>query len=314
MLPGMSWVDLHTHTTASDGSCTPTELVGEAARAGLAALAVTDHDTLAGVDEAERAARQLGIELVPGVEVSVEHDPGSMHIVGLLVDWRHAGLNTWLAELSRGRARRNPIIVERLQELGVAVKMDDVQALAAGGQVGRPHIARLLLNRGVVGSIEEAFQRFLGKEAPAYAQRPRATPRAAIAHIHAAGGLAILAHPETCRAHGLAELEELLRSLIAVGLDGVEVLTSGATREQRGTTARLCARLGLLPSGGSDFHGASKTGVRLGQGRGNLRVPYALFQRLKTAHAQLHRRTSLALLRDPPAAGPRDPGADEVAP
>jgi len=298
MLPAMRLVDLHTHTTASDGTCTPTALVEVAMQTALAAVAVTDNDTLAGVPEAEQAARKLGMELVPGVEVSAEHSPGSMHIVGLLLDWRHGGLNDWLTELSAGRARRNPRIISRLQGLGVDIEMAEAEAQAFGGQVGRPHIAQVLVSKGVVGSVEEAFNRYLAKHAPAYAERPRATPREAIAHIHAAGGLAILAHPETCRARGAAELEALLRSLMAVGLDGVEVHTSGSSPEQRVLTARLCARLGLLPSGGSDYHGDVRPSVRLGKGRGNLRVPYALLQRLKAARAQLHRRTSLAMLRD----------------
>ena len=276
-------VDLHAHTTASDGSLTPTELVEAAKEAGLAAIAVTDHDTIEGVAEALEAGERLGVEVVPGVEVSAEHSPGQMHIVGLLIDSESESLATWLDEIMGGRDNRNPRIIAKLQELGIDITMEEVEAIAGEGAVGRPHIAQVLVAEGAVATTQEAFDRFLAKGAVAYFDRLRATPEDAIAQIHAAGGLAILAHANYCGAESPEELEALVRSLKDMGLDGIETQYSTFTEEDAALCAELAERIDLLPSGGTDFHGTTKPTIRLGVGTGDIDVPYETLARLKTA-------------------------------
>ena len=189
------FIDLHTHTTASDGSLSPSELVKAAADARLLAVAITDHDTIEGVEEAAQAGSDIGIEVVPGVEVSAEYSPGQMHIVGLFIDHHNQELGTWLSGIQGGRDTRNPRIIARLQELGLPITMDEVVKVAGEGSVGRPHIARVMVAKGFVDDTQEAFDKYLAKGAPAYFDRLRATPEDSIRRIHSAGGLAILAHP-----------------------------------------------------------------------------------------------------------------------
>lgn len=276
-------IDLHTHSTASDGSLTPTELVAAAKAEGLAAIALTDHDTVAGVEEALEAGRRLGIEVIPGVEISAEHSPGQMHIVGLFIDPADAGLREWLAELAGGRDNRNPRIIGKLQDLGIDITMSEVAAVAGEGSVGRPHIAKVLLAKGAVKTTQEAFDRYLAKGAVAYFDRLRATPEESIARIHAAGGLAILAHPNLCGAGGERELEEVVSCLKNVGLDGIEVQYSTFSPNDADLCALLARKFDLLPSGGTDFHGATKPDIHLGRGRGTVDVPYAMLEKMKSA-------------------------------
>lgn len=294
-------VDLHTHTTASDGSLAPDALVRLARQIDLAAVAITDHDTVAGCAPALAAGADLGIEVVPGVEVSVVPElPGQLHLLGLLLDPGDPGLLAWLQGLREARNRRNPKIIERLQALGISITLAEVEAraredaahAASGGSglaegeslvVGRPHIAEVLLDKGVVRSGQEAFTRYLTKGAPAYVDRERATPAEAIDVIHRAGGLAVIAHPQYCQARNREELAAFLRRLKDLGLDGMEIHYPTLTDEEAATLAWLARTIGLLASGGSDFHGEIKPGLQLGTGYGRLRVPQAVLDELKQA-------------------------------
>jgi hypothetical protein len=286
-------IDLHTHTTASDGTASPAELVVAAVRAGLSAVAVTDHDVTFGAAEAVAAAAASGapVEIVPGVEVSAEWPPGQMHLLGLFIDPGDGAFSAWLAEILGGRDARNARIVARLRELGVAIELSEVEALAGEGAVGRPHMAQVLVAKGAAASLREAFDRYLGKGAAAYFDRLRATPEQAIARIHAAGGLAVLAHPHHCGAADEAELTGWVGELVDAGLDGIEVLYSTFSAADRQVAERLARRFDLLPSGGSDFHGGNKPDIRLGRGRGDLAVPRAFLEGMKEA---LARRPALA--------------------
>jgi hypothetical protein len=281
----MRRADLHTHTTASDGTLTPRELVAAAARAGLAAVAVTDHDVTFGAAEAVAAGAEAGVEVVPGVEVSADWPRGQMHVLGLWIDPADAALERWLAPILGGRNARNERIIARLRELGADLELAEVEAVAGDGAVGRPHIAQVMVAKGIVADPRQAFDRFLAKGAPAYFDRVRATPREAVEHIHAAGGLAVLAHPHYCGARDLAELAEWVGELKDAGLDGIEVRYSTFTAADQRDAAALARRFDLLPSGGSDFHGASKSGIQLGVGRGDLVVPAAWVDAMKEALA-----------------------------
>jgi predicted metal-dependent phosphoesterase TrpH len=192
----MDRIDLHTHSNCSDGSLSPRELVQLAKKRELRAIALTDHDTVAGVAEAVAAGKELGVEVVPGVEISAQYPPGTMHILGYCFSPSQPELLKALKKLQKARAARNPKIIERLQALGLEITTDEVLNLSSG-QVGRPHIAKALVNRGYVSSIDEAFSRYLKKGAVAYAEKFRFSPREAIGLIRGAGGLAVLAHPST---------------------------------------------------------------------------------------------------------------------
>jgi len=271
-------IDLHAHTTASDGSLTPTELIALADRIGLAALAVTDHDTIAGLPEARKAAESYPqLRLALGVEVSANFPGGSMHLLGLAIDETASSINDLLDTLASGRRLRNPRIVEKLQELGVALDYSEVISVATerGGVaeiISRNHIADALVRAGHVRSRQEAFDKYLASGRPAYVDRARLQPPETIAAIHDAGGLAILAHPPQLNYNNDAHLQTIIRNLMTHGLDGIEAYHSDHTARQTRHYIDLAKRLGLFITGGSDFHGAGKPDVTLGVPR----VPAAI--------------------------------------
>jgi Predicted metal-dependent phosphoesterases (PHP family) len=246
-----SYVDLHMHSTASDGSRSPRDVVQAAKTAGLSAIALTDHDTVGGLAEAQAAGRELGVRVVNGIELSAVEGEAETHMLGLhlrdtLVIERE------LAGLRDMRERRGQHIVDKLIALGVMVTFDDVLAQAGGGAVGRPHVARALVADGWATDVRDAFDRYLGAGKPAYVAKDQLEMAAAIAIIHAAGGLAVLAHP------GPAGTRERLTSLAALGLDGVEVRHPGHSPNDTNRLTALASQLGLLTSGGSDWHGAAE--------------------------------------------------------
>ncbi len=274
------WVDLHAHSTASDGTYPPAEVARLAAEVGLMAVALTDHDTVAGLDEFLAAGRDLDLAAVPGVEISANHPQGTMHLVGLFVDRLHPELGEALRWLQQGRAERHPKMLGRLKNLGLDLTWEEVERQAGGGQVGRPHFARAMLARGWVSSFEQAFDRYLGKGRPAYVDRRRFDPPRAIDLLHRAGAVVVLAHPQTLNAFNLDALAEEVEELRDMGLDAIEawhpVMDSAWTR----SLTDLARRLDLAVSGGSDFHGDNKSDVRLGVGRGTLRVPESCYWEL----------------------------------
>jgi hypothetical protein len=256
-----------------------------AASIGALALAITDHDTVDGLGEAKRAAERCGIELINGIEISASYSPGTMHILGYFIDDGSRALRSELERLRRSRERRNPEIAERLRELGFDISYEEVVKLAGNQVVGRPHFAKLMVQKGYASSIKEAFERFLKKGAAAYVEKERLLPAQAIELIHGAGGVAVLAHPHQL---GLSfeEAERLIAELARAGLDGVEALYSRHSPRERSVYAEMASRLGLLVTGGSDYHGSYKPDIDIVTGLGDLAVPYELLDRLKRRAAR----------------------------
>lgn len=261
-----SGIDLHAHTTASDGSLTPTELVDAASALGLAALAVTDHDTIAGLGEAKAAAQNASLTLVSGVELSVEDDAGRFHLLGYCFNPDNETLAQTLTEIRAARAERNQRMAAKMTELGLPVTMDDVRAEAGdGGEViARPHFAAALIKKGVVNSVKEAFDRYLSTGKPLYLPKKVLTPADAIALLHDAGGVAVMAHPGLIPM-GDDTLTERIQSLAQDNaLDGLEAHYSQHTAAQTERFLALARKNGLIVTGGSDFHGTPKPHVPLG--------------------------------------------------
>lgn len=275
-------IDLHTHTTASDGSMIPAELVRHAFAKGLGAVAVTDHDTISGVDQALEEGNKLGIEVIPGVEVSVDFSP-EVHLLGYFLHGNYYdSIIKTLEELREKREQRNPRIITKLNELGFDITMSEVNRLAAGGNVGRPHIARVMIDKGYVASIEEAFDKYLASGRPAYFKKDKLTPAEGISEIARAGGVPVLAHPIYLNM-STDQLDILLGQLAAMGLKGIEAYYTDNTAEQTAQLLQLAHKHKILATGGSDFHGMFKPDIEIGSGRGSLKVPYSLLLGLKQA-------------------------------
>jgi 3',5'-nucleoside bisphosphate phosphatase len=285
----MPEVDLHTHSTASDGTLAPAALMRAAAAAGLAGIALTDHDTGNGLVEAAAEAARLGIRFVPGVEISASYPlPGTLHILGYFVDAGSAGMAAMSALLLEARAARNPRIIARLNELGCRVTMEMVENIArervAPGQpivVGRPHIAEALVRAACVASLKQAFDVYLDVKGAAYFSKERLTPRQAIACIHEAGGVAAIAHPVQLGCANPAHLATVVNHLKEAGMDGIEVWHCDQDERFSALALELAKRYDLVPTGGSDFHGHVKPGVALGLGRENVRVPVEVLDGLE---------------------------------
>ncbi|HEU4685293.1 MAG TPA: PHP domain-containing protein [Nitrospira sp.] len=278
----MSRIDLHLHTTHSDGSLRPSEVVSLAQAAGVTALAITDHDITAGIPEAMAAGDAAGIEVLPGVELSSFDGRSELHILGYFIRWQDASFNERLATLRASRHQRNPMIVERLRALGLEVTYDEVRSLAKTEAVGRPHIAQLLMQKGYVTSAKEAFDRYLAEGRSAYVARQLPSPAEAIGWIREAKGIPVLAHPSWIRESDDA-LKARIKSLKDAGLGGLEVHYSTHTKAQTGMFLELGKQLDLLITGGSDFHGITKPEIVVGRGRGDLKVDPALLAPLREA-------------------------------
>ncbi|MDR3709127.1 MAG: PHP domain-containing protein [Capsulimonadaceae bacterium] len=287
-------IDLHAHTTASDGTFSPTELVNLAADIGLSALAVTDHDTIAGLAEALDAARVSGIELIPGVELSIDDEAGRYHLLGYGINPHDSVLLTTLSDVRERRARRNKRIMQRSRELGLPITWDDVLRHAGdGGEVvARPHFAAALIERGVVGSIAEAFDIYLATGRPLYFPKDGLGSIEAMRLLHQAGGVGVLAHPGLSKWPKPADLEARLMDLHAeAGLDGVEVYYNKHSGEQTDAYRDVAERNGLLATGGSDFHGDAKPDVALGDVYRGLPAPLSLLQSLHETIARTRSTT-----------------------
>jgi predicted metal-dependent phosphoesterase TrpH len=277
----MGYVDLHLHTTASDGVLSPSEIVRYAKAKGLQAIAITDHDTIEGCEEGLTEGKRIDFEVIPGIEISAEHTPGSMHILGFFLDIHHHLLNERLEYLQKARAERNPKIVEKLNRLGIDITFEEVLKVSGGGQVGRPHFANVLLEKKYVRSFQEAFERFLKKGAPAYVDKFRFTSKEALHFIKEAKGVAVLAHPNTLGMTGISELEKLIQQLVGEGLKGMEVYYPEHSSLDVGQFKSLAERYGLLLTGGTDYHGMEKNGLDIGVGRGEMKLPYSLVENIK---------------------------------
>jgi len=279
------WVDLHVHSTASDGSLSPLKIIERAKEIGLRAVAITDHDTIEGSAEALGYPPLPSLEILSGIEISAHVPSGTMHILGYLLRLDDSSLRQTLKRVQEARANRNIKIVERLQELGVPIQYDELTAVSGGGQIGRPHIAQVLVHKGAARSVDEAFRRFLRKGGAAYVSRYRLLPGEAIQMILRAGGVPVLSHPFTLDVKDEGDLEGLLVDLKGAGLKGMEVYYPEHGRERTTQYERLARRHGLVMTGGTDFHGEAKPRVEMGIGRGDLRIPYQLVEKLKEATA-----------------------------
>ncbi|MEW6659290.1 MAG: PHP domain-containing protein [Thermodesulfobacteriota bacterium] len=277
----MNLIDLHTHSTASDGSLRPGEVVRLAKEAGLKALALTDHDTTDGLAEAMAAGEKLGVEVIPGVEISAQFTDDTMHILGYFIDFASGKLAERLEVLKQARKERNPKIVAKLNALGLPITMEQVERLSGGGQVGRPHIARALLESGYVGTMQQAFDIYLKNGGKAYVEKYRFPPKEALDMIREAGGVPVLAHPFTLEMGSAAALKEVLLDLQAKGLAGIEIFYADHSPEQEAMYLKLARELGLLITGGSDFHGLNKPEITLGNIRSRNRLTYDLVTALK---------------------------------
>lgn len=270
------------HSIFSDGSMTPEELVAEGARLGLTAMALTDHDTVDGVPRFLAAAHAAGIAAITGVEVSAEIDSGTMHVIGYGVDTRNRVLIEHLRWIREGRNERNLEILCKLNRLGIRLTMEEVKRQAGADVVGRPHFSQALIAKGIVRDKREAFDRYLARGKPAYAERRRLDARAAMVMIRTAGGLPVIAHPFTLR-RAQKELKALLKELKSAGLAGIEVYYTEHSAEMQRAYAALAKELGLLETGGSDFHGSMSPGIQLGKGSGALRVPVHVWEQIQAA-------------------------------
>ncbi|HSE96643.1 MAG TPA: PHP domain-containing protein, partial [Blastocatellia bacterium] len=244
----------------------------------------TDHDTVAGLREGCAAAVEIGIEFINGIEISAEHSPGTMHILGYYIDDESEALLSKLEGLKDARDRRNPAIAERLQALGLDITYEEVRSLAGNEIVGRPHFARLMMEKGYVESIKDAFNRYLAKGAPAYVEKVRLSPEESIALIHVAGGVAVLAHPYQLSLP-IEATERMFGELAEMGLDGVEAIYSRHSKSDRDLYSEMAARHKLIVTGGSDYHGTYKPDIDIVTGLGDLRVPYSLLGSLKSRAA-----------------------------
>ena len=266
-------IDLHMHSTCSDGTFSPSELVRQVKAAGVTHMALTDHDTVAGLAEAREEAAGQGVAFLGGLEISAELQPGTMHILGYGFDEGSAHLLERLEYVRRARRERNPKIIANLNGLGFEIRLEEVAAKAGGEVLGRPHFAQVMLDKGYVESTQEAFDKYLAKGKPAYMDKERLSPGESVSVIRSAGGVAVLAHPLQLKARSDEELEALIGGLVDAGLQGMECYYRNHTPEVTRNFLLLAKRFGLIPTGGSDFHGASRPHIHLGTGEGNLKVP-----------------------------------------
>ncbi len=277
-------IDLQMHSTFSDGSMTPTELVQKAKSMGLTAIALTDHDTIDGLPEFLMAGKKYQIETVPGVEISVDiklPNNGHMHILGLFINPEDEPLKSTLDYLRTQRNLRAEKIVRRLVELSMPITMEELLEEAGEGSIGRPHIAKIMVRKGYVSSIMEAFEKYLKKGGPAYIDKVKLGERDAIKLIKEAGGLAILAHPHLMRYNTFEETRNKILALKELGLDGFEVYYSGMPAEISQKLLHLAQEYDFAISGGSDFHGENKDGIQMGYGVGDLNIPDNIYFQIK---------------------------------
>ena len=273
-------IDLHTHSTVSDGTVSPAEVVRLAARAGCSAVALTDHDRLDGLAEATAQGEALGVRVVPGCELSCGWDPGTMHVLVYFVDGGEGPLQDRLVELQRIRDERNVRMVTALQAAGLPITLGEVQAEAGGEGVGRPHAAAVLVAKGLATSINDAFDRWLAKGRPGYVEKERLAPAEAMQLARSSGAVPVLAHPLSLGVRG-AELESAVRELAGLGLQGIEAIYGRYEPDERAMLAAIAAGAGLAVTGGSDFHGTYKPDLAVGVGRGDLAVPDGLLDELE---------------------------------
>ena len=281
----MSRIDLHTHTTWSDGSYSPTELVEWAHQHAIQTLAITDHDTTEGLDEALAIGRPLHMDLIPGIEISTRFQDREIHVLGYFIDYHNPTFQARIRGLQSTRLQRIQDILHQLEHHGIPLSLGEVQQLAGSGSIGRPHIAKMLIQGGHVASFREAFEKYLGVRGKAYV--PREVPEASeiMKWIREAGGLALLAHP-FWEGYRQEDIDPACQRLVEQGLQGLEVFYGTFSAKQISFNLHLAKRFDLLVSGGSDFHGTYKPEIAIGKGKGSLKVPQSALDKLRKAAGQ----------------------------
>ncbi len=286
-------IDLHIHTNASDGSYSPSEILAFARARSLGAISITDHDTIDGVKDYLEGHADSDVRFLTGVEITVQPPPAfdisdSLHLLGYGIRVDDPELNQLLERLQKAREERTPLIINRLGQLGMELTFEELVSAFPGPQLGRPHIAQLMIRKGYAASIDDAFDRYLGNGKPGYVEKARISYHQAVRAIHHAGGVAVLAHPGL---YDLADelLENLVRWLKENGLQGIEIYYPEHSETHTAFYERLADKYSLLVTGGTDFHGAATPGIEIGEGRGNFHVPYVLYEKiLQTLQANRH--------------------------
>jgi len=278
-------IDLHVHSTASDGTLTPSDILAMAVKLDLKAIAITDHDTLSGSAAALANGIPRSLAFLTGIEISAAPPPGypsgsSVHVLGYGLDLLDAPLNRLLTVLRTSRENRNPQIIERLNTMGMDVTMEELSHVVGDATAGRPHIAQLMIAKGLADSINDAFDRFLGKNKPAYVEKHRVPLKDAIETIKNAGGVSVLAHPYLNDLADLDAFEALLLTLMDMGLEGIEAVYPEHPEAATAHYCQLALKHNLLITGGTDFHGAITPGIQMGYGDGSFHVPYSLYENL----------------------------------
>jgi predicted metal-dependent phosphoesterase TrpH len=270
------YIDLHIHTTASDGLLTPEEVVEIAAKEGLSAISITDHDSIDGYLSAQEKAEELGIELIPGVELSLTHKGEDFHLLGYLIDCENPEFLKKISSFQEERRIRGEKMVEKLNDLGIDLSMDTVKSIAGKGSVGRPHLADALVKEEFVHTYEEAFARYLGYHAQAYVPKKYLTPKEGIELIHLVRGVAVLAHP------GAGRTAQAIYDFLPLGLDGIEAYHCKHERDTTRNLINMAKKLGLIYTGGSDCHGRKKDKILIG----TVKVPYSCLEMLRKVKEQ----------------------------
>ncbi|MBP3888653.1 MAG: PHP domain-containing protein [Cellulosilyticum sp.] len=272
----MKLIDLHVHSTASDGTLTPSELAVYAHTKGLSAIALTDHDTISGIEECMQKGHEIGLTVIPGIEFSADHYGKEVHILGYYINPKDETLSAQLEDLIVARSKRNEMVLQKLSEVGCPLELEDlISAAGKDAVITRAHIAKALLNKGYIKERSEAFSKYIGEGKPCFVPKARFTTNQCIKLIHQAGGVAVLAHP-MLYGYNRSEITQLIKGMKAAGLDGVECLYSTHTKEDTHHLLQVCSHLNLLPTGGSDFHGTNKPNLDLGCGYGQLAIPFKL--------------------------------------
>lgn len=281
----MKYIDLHVHSNVSDGTLTPTEVVKLAISSNLSAIALTDHDTLAGVREAQAVAaaemeKGYPFQVIPGTEISVLYNKKDIHVLGLFIDPDNKALSEALTLARKKRDERNEKMTANLRNAGIDITVEKLQEEEGEAVLTRAHFAKFMVKYGYCKSMADAFDKYLNNDSPYYVPREYLSPKEAIDLIHGAGGLAILAHPLLYK-FTLAQVEDMVAYLTELGLDGIEAIYSSNTGFDEGRMLHLANKYNLAVSGGSDFHGANKPDLNIGTGRGNLKIPYSILEKLK---------------------------------
>lgn len=282
--------DLHCHTSSSDGTLSPSDLVKKAYQSGIHTLAITDHDTISGIPQAlQAAANYSDVTIIPGVEISVDYKPGTMHMCGYFIDTHNQQFLENLDFFQASRTNRNPKIIQKLQDTGFEITLNEVKNAAGNDQIGRPHFAQVLVDKGYVSSIQEAFDKYLKNGAPCYVNRPRISIEKALNMIKNAGGISVVAHPSLLDLGNKEHYQSYLQQLKSLGLDGLEVFSSHHTKEEDHMFYEIGKNLNMLITGGSDFHGDNHPDVKLGAFGNELLLQENIIEDLYSFHEHINK-------------------------